>query len=119
MMLQFIYSSWIKGVGIFAGGILIKMHVHHKKICTSFFQKNIAPMGTGLLVVENLPQVLNFTAYTVWIDYLASRGWIDDPINLSHNHLGAFIYHGKFDQIVPFYFSRINAAELRHYGVKR
>ncbi|OXA62233.1 hypothetical protein Fcan01_01327 [Folsomia candida] len=79
MMLAFIHSSFIKGAGIFAG----------------------APFPIALVALEKFWNFGNFSAMTTWTDYLAHKGWIDDPYKNMRSNLGAFIYHGSADQIVP------------------
>lgn len=79
MMLSFIHCSFIKGAGIFAG----------------------APFPIGVVGLEKLWNVGNFSAMTTWTDYLADKGWIDDPRIHMPSNLGAFVYAGSSDQLVP------------------
>lgn len=61
----------------------------------------LAPMPQGIVVIDKPWNYFNCSAHAVWIDYLASKGWIDDPAYLKQS-VGAYVYHGKWDQFVPY-----------------
>lgn len=76
-LIAFVFSSIVRGVGMFTAG----------------------PFPVGIVAVDNTANMLNASHYIAWIDYLSSRGFIDDTRYL--RKLRVYFHHGMADYIAP------------------